>query len=485
MHPGDRAVVALTGATGYVGGRLLRTLEAGGASVVCLARRPEHLNGKVGPRTRVVAADLLQPAGLEEALQGTTVAYYLIHSMGAPQGDFEEQDRQAARNFGAAARAAGVRRIVYLGGLAPAGTRLSPHLRSRHEVGEILRAAGVETIELRASIVLGAGSLSFELVRALVERLPFMIVPRWTRVEAQPIAVADLIAYLEEAARLPPGPSRVYEIGGADRCSYEGLMKEYARQRGLTRPMLRVPVITPWLSSLWLGLVTPLYARIGRKLIESIRNPSIMQDLSALRDFTVRPLGVAEAMRRSLEDEEREVVLTRWHDAVSSSGNPRSWGGVRFGNRLADARSMRVRVPPERAFIPIQRLGGATGYYAWNWLWRLRGALDLLAGGVGMRRGRAHAQQLRVGDAVDFWRVESFEPGRRLRLAAEMRLPGRAWLEFEVVPDGAGAKIMQTAVFDPVGVLGNLYWYLVFPLHALVFRGMLKGIARAAETPAP
>jgi uncharacterized protein YbjT (DUF2867 family) len=478
-------LIAITGATGYIGGRLLRALEEAGAPVVCLARRPEHLRGRAGPRTQVLQADLLQPAGLKEALHGVDVAYYLIHSMGARHGDFEEQDRAAAGNFGAAARAAGVRRIIYLGGLAPEGASLSAHLRSRHEVGEILRGSGVETIELRASIVLGAGSLSFELVRALVERLPFMIVPRWTRVEAQPIAVSDLIAYLLEAATLPGAGSRVVEIGGADLCSYEGLMKEYARQRGLKRPMLRVPVITPWLSSLWLGLVTPLYARVGRKLIESIRSPSVVRDSGPAGAFAVRPIGVEQAIRRALQDEERERVTTHWYDAVSSSGNPRSWAGVRFGNRLADARSRRLSASPERAFAAIQSIGGTQGYYAWNGLWRLRGALDLLLGGVGMRRGRAHPTRLRVGDALDFWRVEAFEPGRRLRLAAEMRLPGRAWLEFEVLPDGAGSLIRQTAVFDPVGALGNLYWYFVFPLHALVFRGMLRGIARAAESPSP
>ncbi len=480
--PHPRPTVLLTGASGYVGGRVARALEERGVDLVCLARRPEYLRPRVGPATRVVQGDVLDAASLAAALRGVDVAYYLVHSMGS-SGDFEEQDRLGARNFAAAARAAGVRRIVYLGGLG-GEEALSPHLRSRHEVGRILRESGVPTIELRASIVIGPGSLSFELVRALVERLPVMLVPRWTKVQAQPIAVRDLTEYLlgALAIELPPGASRIYEIGGAERVSYEDLMREYARQRGLKRAMLRVPVITPRLSSLWLGLVTPLYARVGRKLIESIRHPTVVRDEAALRDFPVRPMGMSEAIRLALEAEEQELDASRWFDALSSGGAPR--GGVerRYGNRLADSRSIHVDVPPEVAFGPIRRIGGRTGWYAYDWLWTARGWLDLLLGGVGTRRGRAHPERVRVGDALDFWRVEAFEEGRLLRLQAEMKVPGRAWLELEVRPDGAGGStIHQTALFDPVGLAGLAYWKLVYPLHALVFRGLLRGLARAAQ----
>ena len=473
--------VLLTGATGYVGRRLRRALEERGARVVCLARRPEHLAGRVGPDTEVVEGDVLDRASLERALEGVDVAYYLVHSMGAT-GDFESKDRAGAENFAAAARAAGVGRIVYLGGLG-AEEELSPHLRSRQEVGRILRTSGVPAIELRASIVLGSGSLSFELVRALVERLPVMLVPRWTRVEAQPIAVDDLIEYLVACLDLElRDGSRVYEIGGADRVSYEDLMREYARQRGLRRAMLHVPVITPRLSSLWLGLVTPLYARIGKKLIESIRHPTVVRDEAALRDFPVRPMGSREAIRRALEQEEAQFVESRWNDALSSGGEVRTFAGVRFGNRLADRRSIHVDLPPEQAFAPIRRIGGGSGWYAHDWLWTARGRLDLLLGGVGTRRGRRHPEQIFVGDALDFWRVEAYEPDRLLRLAAEMKVPGRAWLELEVQPDEAGGStIHQTALFDPVGLRGLAYWTLVYPLHALVFRDMIRGIAREAE----
>jgi hypothetical protein len=272
----------------------------------------------------------------------------------------------------------------------------------------------------------------------------------------------------------------VYEIGGADRVSYADIMREYARQRGLRIRMLPVPVLSPYLSSLWLGLVTPLYARIGRKLIESIIHPTVIQDDSALRTFDIRPMGVAEAIRRALAHEEQEYAETRWSDALSSSGEPRSWGGVSFGTRLADSRTVSVAVSAAAAFAPIQAIGGDSGWYRWNLLWRLRGFLDLLAGGVGMRRGRRHPKRLRVGDTLDFWRVEALEPDRRLRLVAEMRLPGRAWLEFEVWEEGSSTTIQQTAIFDPVGWVGRLYWYALFPLHQLVFAGMLRGIAREA-----
>jgi uncharacterized protein YbjT (DUF2867 family) len=478
---GDAALngpVLITGATGYVGERLRRRLEERGRAVRCLARRRTALASRVRPGTEVYEGDVLRPETLEPALAGVEAAYYLVHSMGSGD-DFEERDRAAARNFGEAARRCGVRRIIYLGGLGH-GDTLSPHLRSRHEVGEVLRESGVPVLELRASIVLGSGSLSFELVRALVERLPIMVTPRWVEVESQPIAIDDLLAYLVAALDIPLAGSRVFEIGGADRVSYGDLMREYARQRGLRRAMVPVPVLTPWLSSLWLGLVTPLYARVGRKLIESIKHPSVVRDSSALEAFRVRPRGMREAIAAAIRNEERELAESRWFDAFSSGGEGRNWAGVRFGNRFVDSRTRSVPVDPQEAFAPIQRIGGVTGWYAFDSLWRLRGLLDLLVGGVGVRRGRPSPEELRVGDALDFWRVEAYEPNRLLRLSAEMRLPGRAWLEFEVQPDAGGATIRQTAVFDPVGLAGLAYWYLLYPLHRIVFAGMLENIARVA-----
>jgi hypothetical protein len=258
-------------------------------------------------------------------------------------------------------------------------------------------------------------------------------------------------------------------------------MHEYARQRGLRRWMIPVPVLTPYLSSLWLGLVTPVHARIGRKLVGSLRNPTLVQDTTALRAFSVRPRGLREAIARALINEDHEFAQTRWSDALSSTGKPKSWGGVRFGSRLVDSRTIDVPVPPQAAFAPIQRIGGQTGWYYGTWLWSLRGFLDRLVGGVGLRRGRRDPVDLRVGEALDFWRVEQYEPDRLLRLQAEMKVPGRAWLEFEVSGDQQNSTIRQTAVFDPVGLFGLLYWYSLYPLHELVFAGMLRGIARAAK----
>lgn len=477
---GDRPRILLTGATGYIGGRLLEALQARNVSVRCMTRRPENLRESITENTEVVAGDILDLASLVGALDRVDVAYYLIHSMGSASA-FEEQDRRGATNFAEAARKAGVRRIIYLGGLGDASEDLSSHLRSRQEVGEILRSSGVEVIEFRASIVLGSGSLSFEMIRALVERLPIMITPRWVSILAQPIAINDVLDYLCAAIDLPHEGSRVFEIGGADQVSYGELMKEYARQRGLRRWLIRVPFLTPRLSSLWLGLVTPLYARVGRKLIESIRHPTVVQDNTALSVFPIKPLGYREAIASALRNEDREFAQTRWSDAVSSSGLAGLKAETAFGPRLEDSRTATVNVPPEQAFAAIRRIGGNTGWYYANWLWRIRGAIDLLLGGVGMRRGRRDPETLRVGDTVDCWRVEAIEKDRRLRLAAEMKLPGRAWLEFEVQPTESGSTIRQTAMYDPVGLLGRAYWYMVYPFHLLVFAGMLRGIADAGE----
>jgi uncharacterized protein YbjT (DUF2867 family) len=473
-HP----VVLVTGASGYVGGRLVRMLESRGVSVRCLARRPQHLTSRFGGSTEVVHGDVLDVRSLDRPLDGIDVAYYLVHSMGST-GDFDLKDRIGARNFATAARAAGVRRVVYLGGLG-SDPKLSPHLRSRQEVGRILRDVGPPTIELRASIVIGSGSLSFEMVRALVEKLPVMVTPKWVRSLAQPIAIEDLLAYLIAARDIPETGSCVYEIGGANAVSYGEIMKEYARQRGLRRIMLPVPVLSPGLSSRWLGLVTPLYARVGRKLLDSVRHDTVVLSDRAWRAFGVRPRGIKEAIARALLNEDREFAETMWSDALSSTGDDPGWGGTQWGSRIVDSRSQWIDCSPSDAFTPIRRLGGDTGWYYGDWLWRLRGFLDLLVGGVGVRRGRRDPDRLVPGDAVDFWRVEAVDPDRLLRLGAEMKLPGRAWLQFEVSEEAAGVRIHQTAVFHPAGLLGLTYWYTLYPIHALIFRGMLRGLARAA-----
>lgn len=472
-------MILLTGASGYIGGRLLRALEAKGARVRCLARRPEYLAARVGTATEVVQGDVLDPESLAAALCGVRTAYYLIHSMASGRS-YAEDDRHGATVFAAAAREAGVGRIVYLGGLG-GGRGLSPHLESRQEVGRILRESGVPTVEFRASIVIGSGSLSFEIIRALVEKLPVMITPSWVQTRTQPIGIEDLIAYLVEALDHPLVGSRVYEIGGPDQVSYGHLMREYARLRKLKRAMIPVPVLTPRLSSLWLALVSPVYARVGRELIGGLRNETVVQDPAALTAFQVRPRGVEQALIRALANEDSAFAATRWSDALSAHRAGPAWGGLKFGSRLVDSRAAYVAATPDLAFRPIARIGGQVGWYYGNPLWRLRGVLDRLAGGPGMRRGRRDPDGLIPGDTLDFWRVEAVEPGRLLRLAAEMRLPGRAWLQFEVTGHNGGSLIRQTALFDPVGLGGLIYWYGLWAIHQLVFAGMLRGLVREAE----
>ena len=433
---------------------------------------------RVAVGTEIIAGDVLASASLNQAMSGVDTAYYLIHSM-QRGSDFSEKDRHAAQNFGGAARAAGVRRIIYVGGLGDDRQELSAHLRSRHEVGDVLRASGVPVLEFRASIIIGSGSLSFELIRALVERLSVMITPRWVNVIAQPIAINDILSYLVAGLDVPLDGSRTFEIGGTDRVSYGDIMREYASQRGLKRLMIPVPLLTPKLSSLWLALVTPLYERVGRILVDSMRHETVVRDRSALEAFPIRPMGIREAIAAALRTEDSEFAQTRWSDSLSTVNPKRDWGGVRFGNRIVDTRTVTVAAPPEVAFAPMERIGGSTGWYFGNALWQLRGWLDLLVGGVGMRRGRRDARHLLPGDVVDCWRVESIAPPRHLRLAAEMKLPGRAWLEFEVQPVAGGVTLRQTAIFDPVGLWGLAYWYALFPLHELVFRGMIRNLGRA------
>ncbi len=468
--------ILLTGATGYVGGQLLGRLERSGHAVRCLVRRPEKLAGRVAAGTELCRGDASDPADLARACEGMEAAYWLVHSMESGV-DFERADRLAAERFATAAKDAGLRRVIYLGGLGADDDRLSAHLRSRQEVGAILRADGLDVIEFRAGIIIGAGSFSFDLVRTLVERLPVMICPKWLATPTQPIAVDDILSYLEAALDLPPGDARVFEVGGPDRESYGAIMREYARQRGLTRLMIPVPVLTPRLSSLWLKLVAPEYSKVGRKLIDGLKNPTVVTNTAAAREFTIRPRGMREAIADAIEKEDSEFADRRWADMAETRSG---YGGAAAGRRLVDHRHTVVAVSAERAFAAIERIGGRHGWYAFNWLWMVRGWMDELIGGPGMRRGRRDPDRLETGEILDCWQVEVCDRPRRLRLAAEMKMPGRGWLEFEVVPRDGDVSIHQTAVFDPKGLGGLAYWYGIWPLHELVFRSMLAGIARAA-----
>jgi uncharacterized protein YbjT (DUF2867 family) len=474
--------VLVTGGTGYVGSRLIAALESRGVPVRALARRPEALRTRVAPHTEVVAGDALDRASLVRPLDGVHTAYYLVHSMGAT-ADFADLDRQAATNFSLAARAAGVRRIVYLGGLGDGADDLSPHLRSRHETGVLLRKGGVSVVELRASIIIGSGSLSYEMIRALVERLPVMICPRWVDIDAQPIAIDDVIAYLTAALDLPDERAGVFEIGGPDVVSYGDIMREYARQRGLRRLLIPVPLLTPHLSSLWLGLVTPLYARVGRKLIDGLRNATVVRSARALETFPIRPRGLRDAIARAIASADSPAGANRWSDA-------RSAGVVTVASRpeppaaapLVDRRDLVVEASPAEAFTPIRRIGGARGWYFGTALWHLRGALDVLVGGVGMRRGRRDPESCAPGDALDFWRVQAYVPDRTLHLEAEMKMPGRAWLRFDVEPiDATRTRIRQEARFVPAGLMGQLYWWALWPVHVPMFSMMLRRIGRLAS----
>jgi uncharacterized protein YbjT (DUF2867 family) len=470
-------MILLTGATGYVGGRLLRRIEQDGLPVRCLCRNPEALRSRVAPGTELVRGDLLQPASLGVAFSGVDVAFYLVHSMNVAE-KFEAEEAVSAANFARAARDAGIRRIIYLGGLAK-GDNLSRHMRSRAETGNILRSSAIPVLEFQASVIIGSGSASFEMIRALVERLPVMITPRWVNTAAQPIGIEDVIEYLAAATRLPLQGNLTVEIGGSDVTSYVGIMREFARQSKLRRWFLRVPFLSLSLSSRWLTLITPVYASIGRCLIESVRNPSVVRSSTARELFAVRPMGITRAIERALANEHRAAVESRWCDARAHRGQ-RSGASEPGRALLTNEQTIRVALTPDQAFSPICRIGGKTGWYYGNVLWRIRGLIDLLSGGVGMRRGRADPETPHPGSTLDFWRVELYEPGRLLRLFAEMRAPGRAWLEFRAEPDGPSTVLRQTAQFEPRGLVGLLYWYLLWPVHELMFRGMLRRLAAAA-----
>ena len=476
----ERDRILLTGATGYVGGRLLRRLEHQNRRVRCLTRRPSLLAPRVAPTSEIVAGDVLEPESLAPAMSGVQVAYYLVHSMDAP-GSFEELDRRAATNFATSAREAGVRHIVYLSGLGSGGD-LSPHLASRHEVGEILRGSGVVTTELRASIVIGAGSASFETVRAVVERLPAIPAPKGVETAAQPIAIEDLVEYLVAVLNVPPR-NAIFEIGGDDRVTYAEVMREYARQRKLRRRVVPLPRQTLRASPFLLGMLTPVYGRVAAAMVDSLRNETVVHDSAAREAFAVKPRGLSEAIERALIGEDHEFAEMSWGDVLAATPSSR-WGGTPVRRRVVSSRVERVCASPQEVFAPIQRIGGKRGWYAADWFWSMRGLLDELRGGDGLRRGRRHPRDLHVGDPVDFWRVERVQSDRRLLLAAEMKMPGRLWLQFDVEPTARGTEIRQTTVFDPAGYVGLAYWYLLYPVHHAIFKAMLHGLQRVTQSAA-
>ncbi|WP_425953444.1 SDR family oxidoreductase [Xylanimonas sp. McL0601] len=501
--------IAVTGVTGYVGGRLVPELLRSGHDVRGLARHPSRLAGRdwVG-QVEVVESDAGDLDQARSALEGCEVAYYLIHSLGTGTA-FEARDRRTALTFARAAREAGVERIVYLGGMYPdvPEAELSRHLSSRKEVGEILLASGVPTTVLQAAVILGSGSASFEMMRYLTERLPAMTTPRWVDSRVQPIAIRDVLRYLVGSAEMPPDVSRAFDIGGPDVLTYREMMQRYAHVAGLpSRFILPVPVLTPRLSSLWVGLVTPVPSGIARPLVESLANEVVCRD-DDIKQYVPDPpaglLGFDDAAELALQRIHDGEVSTRWSSA-SVPGAPSDplptdpdWAG---GSLYADERRRVVDARRDVLWQVIEEIGGQGGWYSWTLAWRVRGLLDRLVGGPGLRRGRRDEQRLRVDDALDFWRVEDVEPGRRLLLRAEMRLPGLAWLELRVdesaaeitdasdvgpspyAADGPGRTFFaQRALYHPRGLTGQLYWWAVKPFHGIVFGGMQRNVAREAE----
>ena len=480
----------VTGASGYIGGRLVPELLAAGYSVRCMARDPGKLDGRPwSGDVEVAAADVMDADAVRRALDGIEVAYYLIHSLGTGP-TFEQRDREAAGIFARAAASAGVKRIVYLGGIITGPVAaLSPHLRSRAEVGDILLASGVPTAALQAAVIIGSGSASFEMLRYLTERLPAMVTPRWVSTRIQPIAVQDVLRYLVGSAALPTDVSRSFDIGGPDVLTYADMMRRYCAVAGLRqRVLIPVPLLTPRLSSLWVGLVTPVPASLAKPLVESLVNEVVCADHDIAAYVPDPPGGLIPldlAMALALRHTREGNVSTSW----SSAGTPGApsdplpsdpaWAG---GSLYVDERVAAVHATPAALWQVIEGIGGTTGWYSFPAAWAVRGLLDRLAGGVGLRRGRRDPRHLLVGDALDFWRVEAITPGSVLRLRAEMKLPGLAWLELTAGRDQDGmTTYSQRAIFEPRGLAGHAYWRSISPFHGIVFGGMARNITRTAE----
>ena len=481
--------VLVTGATGYIGGRLVPRLLDAGWKVRCLARTPRKLEGRpwIGREgLEVVQGDAERPEEVAAALRGCGAAYYLVHSMMAVGENYRDHDRRLAHTFAEEAAREGVERMVYLGGLGETGSGLSEHLTSRREVEETLRSTGVPVTVLRAAMIIGSGSASFEILRYLVERLPVMVTPRWVKTRSQPIAVDNVLHYLVACLQTPATADRTLDIGGPDVVTYLELMRVMAEERGLRRRLvIPVPVLSPKLSSLWIHLVTPVSHRVARPLAEGLRNEVICRDDEAARLMPQRLASVREAVRRALENLRTGAVETVWTAAGPMPGDPDFAGG----NVFTDRWRVEIEADPETVFRAVCRIGGGNGWYAGDWLWRLRGWMDRLLGGPGLRRGRRDPEEVRFGEALDFWRVTDVQAPERLALRAEMKLPGEAQLRFDVHPSEERSdvcELVQTARFIPRGLFGLVYWYAVLPLHGYVFRGMLDGIRTAAQgRPAP
>jgi uncharacterized protein YbjT (DUF2867 family) len=487
MPPSQLCLV--TGATGYLGGRLVPELLAAGHRVRVMVRDPERIRASTwAADVDVARADASDPVAVAEAVDGVDVAYYLLHSISTGD-DFARTELDMATAFVGACDQARVSRLVYLGGLTPPGEELSTHLASRHAVGELFVRSPVPAAYLRAAMVIGSGSASFEMLRYLTERLPVMVTPRWVGNLIQPIAVRDVLRYLVGCASLPAHVDRAFDIGGPDVLTYRDMMHRYAQIAGLSRRrIIPVPVLSPQLSSLWVGLVTPVPSSLARPLVESLRHEVVCAERDIER-FVASPaegsLGFTRSVELALSKIQDLQVPTRWSSA-SMPGAPSEplptdpdWAG---GDLYVDERQREVEAPPQAVWRVIEEIGGENGWYSFPLAWRVRGVLDRLSGGPGLVRGRRDPRDLVVGDVLDWWRVEEADDGRFLRLRAEMRLPGLAWLELEVGSTDSGTTTFrQRALFHPHGFLGHAYWWAVWPFHGLVFGSMQRNIARAAE----
>ena len=468
--------ILVVGASGYIGGLLVPLLRAQGHDLLLMSRDARPLASR-SQKARVVVADLLEPSTLPPALEGIEVAYYLAHSMGAGERGFAERDRQAARSFAQAAARAGVSRIVYLGGLGDDSVDLSHHLASRQETGAELAAHGVPVTEFRAAVIIGSGSASFEILRHLTERLPIMITPRWVGTLCQPIGIRDVLDYLAGALEHPE-VTGVVEIGGPDVLSYGDMMRTYARLRGLRRLMIPVPILTPRLSSYWVNLVSPVPAGIARPLIEGLRNEVVVREPGPAAVFGLTPLAFPDALQRAIDRTDA------WFDALAAPDKASLSSVTSHEGMIVERRQRTIAAPPERVFAEVERIGEDAGWPYANILWRVRGLMARLVGGVGMRSGRRDPDRLRIRDALDSWRVEDVRRPTLLRLRAEMKVPGRAWLQYEVTPTKGGSRLVQTVFFEPKGLPGLAYWYLLYPVHGLIFRGTVRVLAERAIHPA-